>query len=64
MVPVLYQQDPLTLDFAAQSTAPVHRDSDRIPAEARDDANPYGLIGRDNALLQLERALRRPRRGS
>jgi SpoVK/Ycf46/Vps4 family AAA+-type ATPase len=63
VVPVLYQQDPLTLDFAAQSTAPVHHDSDRIPAEARDDANPYGLIGRDNALLQLERALRRPPAG-
>jgi hypothetical protein len=65
VVPVLYQQDPLTLDLVAQSTAPVHHDSDRIPVEARDDANPYGLIGRDDALLQLERALRRPpRRGS
>ncbi|HRD68440.1 MAG TPA: AAA family ATPase, partial [Candidatus Competibacter sp.] len=31
-----------------------------LPPEARDSENPYGFVGRDAALLQLERALRRP----
>ena len=34
-----------------------------LPQEARDTENPYGFIGRDGALLELERALRRPPAG-
>ncbi len=34
-----------------------------LPPEARDSENPYGFVGRDAALLQLERALRRPPAG-
>ncbi|MBL8254269.1 MAG: tetratricopeptide repeat protein, partial [Candidatus Competibacter sp.] len=34
-----------------------------LPPEARDSENPYGFVGRDSALLQLERALRRPPAG-
>ena len=34
-----------------------------LPPEARDSENPYGFIGRDAALLELEQALRRPPAG-
>jgi len=34
-----------------------------LPEEAQDKENPYGFIGRDGALLALERALRRPPAG-
>lgn len=64
LVPVLYQQDPLPLGFNAQAPRAV-RDAAEIPEEARIDAShsPYGLIGRDSAVLALERASRRPPAG-
>ncbi len=62
LVPVLYQQDPLTLKFAAQAQGPAQRAIERVPPEARVEAShaPHGVIGRDSAVLELERASRRP----
>ena len=63
IVPVLYQQEPLALDFAKLAT-PTNTSIpklDTIPAEAKIDfcSAPHGLIGRDRAVLALERASRR-----
>ena len=58
LVPVLYQQDAEALSFAAVPGAPVA--GKRLPKEAVDGENPYGFIGRDGAVLEIERALRRP----
>jgi len=62
LVPVVYQQQPLDLSFVGQrrvETPP----GPALPEEAQDKENPYGFIGRDGALLALERALRRPPAG-
>lgn len=62
LVPVVYQQEPPDLSFArAGKRAVIEKPA--LPPEARDSENPYGFIGRDAALLQLERALRRPPAG-
>ncbi|HYH67615.1 MAG TPA: CHAT domain-containing protein [Urbifossiella sp.] len=63
IVPVVYQQDPLDFAFVAGPTTPAEKPRGRIPAEARDDRNPYGFVGRDGAVLQLERAAHRPPAG-
>ena len=60
LVPVLYQQDELELSFGAAGEAREAREEAALPAEARNEENPYGFIGRDAELLKLERALRRP----
>ncbi|QJX00929.1 CHAT domain-containing protein [Frigoriglobus tundricola] len=61
-VPVVYQQaDPLDFSFVAQGgSGRTGAEPSRLPDEARDDRNPYGFVGRDGAVLELERALRRP----
>ncbi|WP_437561582.1 tetratricopeptide repeat protein [Sorangium sp. So ce542] len=59
LVPVIYQQDTEALAFAAAAQPPASAPR-RLPEEAIDRENPYGFIGRDGALLELERALRRP----
>ena len=62
LVPVVYQQDPPDLSFArAGSRAAIEKPE--LPPEAQDSENPYGFVGRDAALLELERALRRPPAG-
>ncbi len=61
LVPVVYQQDPPDLSFGAGNRAVIEKPE--LPPEARDSENPYGFVGRDSALLQLERALRRPPAG-
>ena len=62
LVPVLYQQDPLQLDFARQARSAAqavgHRDPRGGAARGQRDA-PHGVIGRDSAVLALERASRR-----
>jgi tetratricopeptide (TPR) repeat protein len=65
LVPVLYQQSPLALDFAKTSTAHPPDLGVIIPEEARLDNReaPHGFIGRDSAILALERASRRPPAG-
>jgi tetratricopeptide (TPR) repeat protein len=57
LLPVLYQQSQLDLSFAANATSP--KSESRLPAEFRKENNPYGFIGRDGALLALERAMHR-----
>lgn len=57
MIPVLYQQG--TLDFGFVRSAGARSEVQRIslPPEAMDSQNPYDFVGRDSALLALERAL-------
>ena len=57
LLPVLYQQASLDFTFATQ-TRPETRES-RLPQEVREYHEAYGLIGRDGAILAMERALRR-----
>jgi tetratricopeptide (TPR) repeat protein len=59
LVPVLYQQDPLDFGFVSASQDRQTGEAGGLPEEARDVNNPYGFIGRDDAILALERALRR-----
>jgi len=59
LVPVVYQQNPPELAFAGTGVAPERGDQSRLPPEIAEDDNPYGFIGRDTALLALERAWRR-----
>jgi tetratricopeptide (TPR) repeat protein len=61
LVPILYQQEPLALDFQDLPYAADNSDAAAIPEQARFDPteNPHGLIGRDSAILALERATRR-----
>jgi tetratricopeptide (TPR) repeat protein len=58
LVPVVYQQEAEALSFKATGDARVSRR--KLPEEALEGENPYGLIGRDGAILEIERALRRP----
>ena len=59
LVPVLYQLEAPVLPFAQRAAAPEAAPGPALPEEARDSENPYGFIGRDGAILALERALRR-----
>jgi tetratricopeptide (TPR) repeat protein len=65
LVPVLYQQEPLDLAFAATASHDQTSAGAIIPEDARlTPINaPHGLIGRDSAILALERASRRPPAG-
>ena len=58
LVPVVYQQEAEKLSFKAVGT--VQGGKRALPKEAVDGENPYGFIGRDGAILEIERALRRP----
>ena len=58
LVPVVYQQAADALSFAAAARPPASSRKG-IPEEAVDVDLPYGFIGRDGPLLELERALRR-----
>ena len=60
LLPVLYQQDPLDFSFAAagQGGARTARTS-RLPEEVREHRDPYGFVGRDGPILEMERALHR-----
>jgi tetratricopeptide (TPR) repeat protein len=60
LVPVLYEQDAAPLNFSGQFKSSESKAMQSIPQEAIDSQNPYGLIGRDGALLTLERAMHRP----
>ena len=58
LVPVVYQQEAEKLSFKAIGEAPSSKWA--LPKEAIDRDNPHGFIGRDSAILEIERALRRP----
>src|ERR1035438_5813126 len=56
LLPVLYQQSAPELAVGAG-------EGSRLPEEFWSEKNPYGFIGRDSALLALERAMLRPPAG-
>jgi tetratricopeptide (TPR) repeat protein len=60
LLPVLYRQEPMDFSFASGGGKTKKKKESKIPAELRLDSEPYGFIGRDSAILALERALRRP----
>ncbi|MBF0382523.1 MAG: tetratricopeptide repeat protein [Magnetococcales bacterium] len=62
LVPVLYQQDPLVLNFAGNAPQQ-EQEKATIPNEARLKSD-YGFIGRERAVLGLERALRKQKQGA
>jgi hypothetical protein len=57
LVPVVYQQEPFDFAFAARAKKAEAGGGPSLPAEAQDTENPYGFIGRDGAVLALERAM-------
>src|ERR1039457_6031637 len=62
LVPVVYQQDPFDFGFVAQASAcssGLQPAVSHLPAEIRDHRDPYGFIGRDGPILEMERALHR-----
>jgi len=59
LVPVVYQQEPFDFSFAAKAKKAKAEGGPELPGEARDTKNPYGFIGRDGAVLALERAMHR-----
>jgi hypothetical protein len=63
LVPVVYQQEPFDFSFAKKAKKVKADGGPDLPGEARDTENPYGFIGRDGAVLALERAMRRPPAG-
>ena len=60
VLPVLYQQAPLDFSFAGEQTRTSAPRSSKVPEEASAARSPHGFIGRDSALLELERAMQRP----
>jgi hypothetical protein len=65
LVPVIYQHEkPFDFNFAIGAKPDDEAGaSPELPAEARAEKNPYGFIGRDGAIRELERALWRPQAG-
>jgi hypothetical protein len=65
LVPVVYAQDELDFSFTTKAVPPAASaiNNVNLPTEAQDNQNPYGFIGRDSALLALERAMRRSAAG-
>ena len=59
LVPVVYQQEPFDFSFAKKAKKVKADGGPELPGEARDTENPYGFIGRDGAVLALERAMHR-----
>ena len=60
VLPVLYQQAPLDFSFAGEQTRSSEPRTSKVPEEASTERSPHGFIGRDSALLDLERAMHRP----
>ena len=61
LLPVTYQQQPIDFSFAKQAE-PQPRES-KLPQEIGEELRRSGFVGRDSAVLDLERALRRPPAG-
>ena len=60
VLPVLYQQAPLDFSFAGEQKRTFAPRTSKVPEEASTARSPHGFIGRDSALLELERAMQRP----
>jgi hypothetical protein len=63
LLPVLYQQDPLNFSFAAEARKTFVPQASKLPEDSRREKNPYDFVGRDSAILAMERAMRRPPAG-
>ncbi len=63
LLPVLYQQEPLDFSFAREAKQAFQPRASKLPEDLRGGEGPYGFIGRDSSLLELERAMRRPPAG-
>jgi tetratricopeptide (TPR) repeat protein len=59
LLPVLYRQEPMDFSFAATDHEGGEGRESKLPEGLRLDKEPYGFIGRDSAILALERAMRR-----
>jgi hypothetical protein len=59
LLPVLYRQDPLDFSFAKEKGEKPEARASQLPEELRRENDPYGFIGRDSAILAIERAMRR-----
>ena len=59
ILPVLYQQEPLDFSFAAEAKRSFAAPESKLPEEIAQERSPYGFIGRDGPLLELERAMHR-----
>ena len=59
LLPVLYEQDPLDFSFAVDARESFEPRPSLLPEELKREQSPYGFIGRDGPLLELERAMRR-----
>jgi tetratricopeptide (TPR) repeat protein len=60
LVPVLYQHEDVDLSFAREAKGDENvRSGERPDLELGGDPGPHGFVGRDGAILELERALRR-----
>jgi tetratricopeptide (TPR) repeat protein len=59
LLPILYRQAPINFSFAAGSSKATERRASQLPEELQRTNDPYGFVGRDSAILELERALRR-----
>lgn len=57
LVPVLYQQDPLDFTFVTAAQKDDQSDAPPLPEEVR-ELDATGFVGREAAILALERALR------
>jgi tetratricopeptide (TPR) repeat protein len=63
LVPVLYEHLPVRFELEPPLKGAVEAEAPAVPVEAREQESPYGFVGRDRALLELERAMRLPRAG-
>jgi tetratricopeptide (TPR) repeat protein len=57
LLPVLYQQDPFNFEFAKEAKLEIRKSC--LPQLVKDHREEYGFIGRDEAILQMERAIHR-----
>ncbi|WP_263819465.1 tetratricopeptide repeat protein [Salinibacter sp.] len=58
LVPVIYEQVEMPFDFVADAD-PQTDDAPDLPEPPAEVQGPYGFVGRDRELLQLERAMQR-----
>jgi tetratricopeptide (TPR) repeat protein len=59
LVPVVYHQEPFDFSFAKKAKKVKADGGPALPSEAHDTENPHGFVGRDGAVLALERAMHR-----